>query len=549
MNVVRALTAAAVVVVVFVAAGSTAQALVTPFDTRQLTAAAPTIVVAQVASVSSHWTSGAQSTIVTDVDLRVGEVLKGSAGASLRLRLPGGRVGAAAVLVSDAPQFVAGLTYVIFIDAAGRVVDGSFGAPQVIGGRVPALGDSVGGVAARVAQSTGRDPVVFRSLAAAGETSAAGPRAGSRAGAPLIDDVSPSAAPAGVGAKVTITGSGFGMVQGLGRVLFFASVGRQGLDARIVSWSDTSIECRLPIGSIAGMDAPSSGPVEVVTNDGQTSNDVHFAVIFSFDRAQRAVPTCVYRVDRRFLVRAVAVTAAAQTWNAAGTPFRFVDGGTCDGSRARLGDGHNDIVWTSALPAGYSAVTSTLTVGSCIVETDTKLNASVRWGDASTDSSATDVQTIVLHELGHWMGLRDLYGQGDSAKVMYGVRGAGDTDRSLAPADQAGKRWIYAPTRWDGSPPTTVAQSAVGVSHGYVRLSLKVVDRPYTCGAAAVTVFIKRGKELVPWVSLDGVPTNVWQRPRFACTLPAGTYRFAVSATDLAGNQQVGVTFKTLTVQ
>ena len=549
MNMMRVAAATAVLVAVSVAAGGTAQALVSPFDLRQLTAAAQTVVVAQVASVGSHWTSGAQPTIVTDVDLRVGQVLKGRAGASLRLRAAGGRVGPVAVLVSDAPRFVAGETYVLFIDSAGQVVDGSYGAPQVIGGRVPALGDSLGGVAARVAQSAGREPLVRRSLPATAATVAPSQAAGSPDGGPVIGAASPKAAPAGVGARVTIIGSGFGIEQGLGRVLFFAAAGQQGLDARIVSWSDTRIVCRVPIGSIAEMDAPSSGPVHVITNDGQTSNDVQFAVVFSFDKAQWAVPTCTYRVSRRFPAGvAAAVAAAAQTWNAAGTTFQFVDGGTC-GAGSVLGDGHNDIVWATGLPAGYSAVTSTLTVGSCIVEADTKLNASVTWGDATADGSVTDVQTIVLHELGHWLGLRDLYGQGDADKVMYGARGAGDIARALAPADQAGKRWIYGPTRWDVSPPTTVAQSAAGAQNGYVRLRFKVVDGPYTCGAAKVTVFIKSGKTLVPWLSLDGVPTNTWQRPRVKCALAAGTYRFAVSATDMAGNKQVGMTFRTLTVQ
>jgi hypothetical protein len=550
-NILRALTAAVVLAAIVVGTGGTAQALVSPFDVQQLTEASRTVVVAQVVSVRSHWTAGAQPTIVTDVELRVGQVLKGSVGSSLGLRLPGGRVGPAAVLVSDAPQLFAGQTYVLFLDAGGNIVDGRLGAPQVTGGQVPALGDSVAGVAAHVAQLAGRSPLVLCSLratdpAAAGAAAVA--PAGSRAGAPVVTGVSPRRVAAGVGARITIAGSGFGMVQGLGRVLFFTQSGQPGLDARIVSWSDTSIVCRVPIGSIGGADAPSSGPLHVVTNEGQTSNEVPFNVVFSFDRTQWAVSSSTFRVDRRFPARVASVVAATQTWNAAGAPFQFVDGGTC-GPRAVLGDGHNDIVWSTGLPAGYSAVTSTYTVGSSIIEADTKLNSSVKWGDATADSSATDVQTIVLHELGHWLGLRDLYGKSDAGKVMYGIRAAGDAFRSLAPADRAGELWIYQSARWDRTPPTTTLRPASGTSQGSVRLDFKVVDPPYSCGAAKVTVFVKQGSSLVPWVTFDGVPTGVWQHRRFKCTLAAGAYRFTTVATDMAGNKQVGVKFKTLTVQ
>jgi hypothetical protein len=550
----RALTAAAVLAAVFVGGSGTAQALVAPFDLQQLTDASQTIIVVQVVSATPHWTTGAEPTIVTEAELRVGEVLKGSAGASLRLCVPGGRVGTAAVLVSDAPQLFAGQTYLLFLDAGGNVVDGRVGAPQVSGGEVPALGDSLAGVAARVAQIAGRSPLVFCSLSGATPagtlSGAAAAAAGPRVGAPLISGVSPARAAAGVGAKITITGSGFGIVQGLGRVLFFTQPGQPGLDARIVTWSDTSIVCRVPIGSVGGADAPSSGPLHVITSGGQTSNDIQFTVIFSFDRSQWAVPNCIYRVDSRFpaLRLAAAVAAATQTWDAAGTPFQFTDGGK-SGTRAVLGDGHNDIVWSSTLPAGYSARTSTYTVGSCIIEADTRLSTVVAWGDATADGSSTDLQTIVLHELGHWLGLRDLYGQSDTGKVMYGVRGVGDTCRSLTPADRAGKLWIYKSARWDHTPPTTTLQSAWGTLHGAVRLNFKVVDRGFTCGAAKVTVFVRSGGSLVPWVTFDGVPVGVLQSPRFKCTLAAGTYRFTAVATDMAGNKQVSAKFKTLTVQ
>ena len=81
--------------------------------------------------------------------------------------------------------------------------------------------------------------------------------------APLIAGVTPSHALAG--AAVTITGSGFGAVQGTSTLKFGAAA------AAITSWSDTAIVCTVP--------TMSPGTVTVtVTVGGQTSNAFAFTV-------------------------------------------------------------------------------------------------------------------------------------------------------------------------------------------------------------------------------------------------------------------------------
>ena len=54
-----------------------------------------------------------------------------------------------------------------------------------------------------------------------------------------------------------------------------------------------------------------------------------------------------------------------------------------------------------------------------------------------------DLYSIFLHETGHAMGLSDLYGSSDSAKVMYGYVNTNTTKRNLTADDKAGIASIY----------------------------------------------------------------------------------------------------------
>jgi hypothetical protein len=68
------------------------------------------------------------------------------------------------------------------------------------------------------------------------------------------------------------------------------------------------------------------------------------------------------------------------------------------------------------------------------------------WGDANVDSGCMDLQNIATHELGHALGLADLY---DSTvpvpeQTMYGYASAGETKkRSLEAGDKAGISALY----------------------------------------------------------------------------------------------------------
>ena len=61
---------------------------------------------------------------------------------------------------------------------------------------------------------------------------------------------------------------------------------------------------------------------------------------------------------------------------------------------------------------------------------------------------AMDVHTVALHEMGHWLNLRDLYGNvsgypTDIDKIMYGYGGYGTQKRNLTLYDSLGMRYIY----------------------------------------------------------------------------------------------------------
>jgi phosphotransferase system IIB component len=113
------------------------------------------------------------------------------------------------------------------------------------------------------------------------------------------------------------------------------------------------------------------------------------------------------------------------------------------------------------LPAGMLGQASAWGSGSHLTEADFSFNTLYVWNTAPTcPAGQYDVQFISTHELGHWLSLRDLYGNKagypqDTAKVMYGVGNAGETKRALHPHDILGIQYIY------GTLPTA-AQKLVG---------------------------------------------------------------------------------------
>jgi len=79
-------------------------------------------------------------------------------------------------------------------------------------------------------------------------------------------------------------------------------------------------------------------------------------------------------------------------------------------------------------------------------ESDTYFNANKYWRVASAPSTATnskfDVRTITTHEVGHALGLLDLYESADKNKIMYGYNN-GEVKWYLSNADKLGLWSLY----------------------------------------------------------------------------------------------------------
>ena len=84
--------------------------------------------------------------------------------------------------------------------------------------------------------------------------------------------------------------------------------------------------------------------------------------------------------------------------------------------------------------------------GGELLEADMVFNTAYPWGDATKDANVYDFLSVAIHELGHWVGLSDLFDDRCSGVTMYSRTEIGDiTKRTLSIADKRGIREIYPP--------------------------------------------------------------------------------------------------------
>ena len=78
-----------------------------------------------------------------------------------------------------------------------------------------------------------------------------------------------------------------------------------------------------------------------------------------------------------------------------------------------------------------------------IVDYDVMFDNDFVWGDASSNPALMDLQNIAIHEIGHGLGLADLYNT-CVQETMYGYSTEGEiSKRDLSAGDIAGIRKIY----------------------------------------------------------------------------------------------------------
>ena len=145
-----------------------------------------------------------------------------------------------------------------------------------------------------------------------------------------------------------------------------------------------------------------------------------------------------------------ATTAAAETWDAATNQELFSSTGTLTTAVAGKYDGRNTLSFfhyneggTALASAGtWYGLTKSADGYYPIVESDVAFNSNYRW--TTTGGTGYDFQSVALHELGHSIGLGDLYNKPqyarDTRQVMHYYTGVKQT---LGNGDKTGVWQLY----------------------------------------------------------------------------------------------------------
>jgi predicted Zn-dependent protease len=155
-----------------------------------------------------------------------------------------------------------------------------------------------------------------------------------------------------------------------------------------------------------------------------------------------------YALDSTVLLKSPtfqsALAEAKDEWGSHTSANLFGDFSAGDGT-AGVRDNKNVITFGNYPQNGVIAVTYTwYNPGTRLaVESDMLFDTDFKWGTTG-DSLLMDVQNIATHEMGHTLGLSDLYTDSCNTVTMYGYSTEGDIEkRSLASPDITGLQILY----------------------------------------------------------------------------------------------------------
>jgi hypothetical protein len=165
-------------------------------------------------------------------------------------------------------------------------------------------------------------------------------------------------------------------------------------------------------------------------------------------------------------------------------------------------------------------------------------------GPVTVHLTAGDAKAGVNKTSGAWHTNVSLTGPGADGvwQVASSVTVAGEGEYTLAyySTDQAANAEAQKTCRirLDNSPPVPAALAHVAVTRGRTaKLRYRVRDTWSPACTVTIKVVNARGRT-VKTFRLGSRPTGVSLAKSFRCTLPKGTYRWQVHATDAAGNVQ-----------
>lgn len=521
-----------IVVLLFVLNGANTQAhlMMNGHEPSELVHQTETICTATVLSTKCQWKDDHRGRhIYTNVEFLIERTIKGGVPTNpITIEVVGGTVGDITERVSHSPVFTEGEHVLLFLKGQSLRSMGDFtGKLPIINDHVFWNGKKVPLDALTASLTTGSvtlftdiDEMLFND-------------------AIVITSIVPDIASAGTETQVIISGTGFGNNERNGKVEFFYRKGEPRIKAStILFWSDTEIICEVPTGTVNDYAASAgSGPVTVTTRSG-TSDGYPFRVIFGYDKQywRGDHPVISYYINENTtdcIGEGAAVQAAAETWNQTSAGFQFRYAGSHRSTQTSR-NSRNEVMWGStssnALAVAYiwTKYTPYVPGGSLaaseIIECDMVFNDRMNWSTQPSVHEA-DVQSIALHEFGHFLSLNDLYGdigdnEYDAAKVMYGYSDGSTLKRNLHPDDIAGIQWIYPPD----DPPESPG----------------VIDYPteddgrYTIlwdtSNAASSYQLERSTDGGDWVQIYSGPHTYFDE-----VVDDGNYRYRVSASNSAG--------------
>jgi len=151
---------------------------------------------------------------------------------------------------------------------------------------------------------------------------------------------------------------------------------------------------------------------------------------------------------------ASAISTSAEEWDSWTSSelfgaYEVIGDGSWDDTSDEL-DGRNELVFGDYDEPGVIAVCIVwgyfrgASGKGEIIEFDIMFDTDYTWGDAEFDLTVMDLQNIATHELGHGVGLADLYNEEAIEETMYGRSYNGDTaKRDLYFGDIAGIKELY----------------------------------------------------------------------------------------------------------